>query len=70
MAEYIVKHTKATNGNPVCSGKRKGIEKTERHELDDVLPIYNSARLFMLYNGNPHQWIDGYPQKEVILSHI
>ncbi len=46
------------------------IRNTEQHELNEILVIYNSARLFMIEKGNPNQWLEGYPQKEIILSDI
>jgi len=46
------------------------IRNTKKHEVDEILDIYNSARLFMIEKGNPDQWLKGYPQKEVILSDI
>ena len=41
--------------------------------LDDIIDIeevYRVARLFMARNGNPSQWKDGYPQRQIIESDI
>lgn len=39
-------------------------------DLTDILNIYEHARTFMAENGNPAQWADGYPQKELLLRDI
>jgi len=46
------------------------IRKTETTDLDDVMRIYEDARKFMKENGNPHQWKDNYPDKELIIKDI
>ena len=40
------------------------------NEIDKIMQIYDSARNFMRENGNKNQWINGYPQKELILNDI
>ncbi len=35
-------------------------------DIPRVMEIYAEAREFMRRNGNPGQWIDGYPQEEVV----
>ena len=42
---------------------------TER-ELDTVLRIYADARQFMREQGNPDQWGDNYPPKELLREDI
>lgn len=32
--------------------------------------IFDRARRFMASSGNPHQWINGYPQRELIAEEI
>ena len=45
-----------------------------RHATEADLPvifsIYESARAFMWQNGNPHQWTNGYPQREILLEDL
>ena len=38
--------------------------KTE--DLDRILEIYEAARKFMAENGNPTQWNNGYPTRELL----
>lgn len=40
------------------------------NEIDKIMEIYDSARNFMRENGNKNQWINGYPQRELILKDI
>ena len=44
--------------------------KTTVEDLPDVMPIYENARRFMVANGNPDQWINGYPAVEHIKADI
>lgn len=46
------------------------VRKTVRDDLDRVMPIYEYARLRMKESGNPGQWIDGYPSREIISDDI
>ena len=46
------------------------IRQTNQNDLKSILKIYASARQFMLENGNPDQWGNRHPEKEVILSDI
>ena len=39
-------------------------------DLDEILAIYDRARDFMRQNGNPIQWGDSYPEKELICSDL
>lgn len=39
-------------------------------DLDKILDIYAYARTFMANTGNPNQWINGHPNKELLLSDI
>lgn len=39
-------------------------------DLDTILEIYEQARTFMRQQGNLHQWINGYPSKELICTDI
>ena len=45
--------------------------RTATHaDLDGVYSIYARARRFMRENGNPDQWGDVYPPKELIISDL
>ena len=42
------------------------IRKAVPKGLDIILKMYEEARRFMAENGNPNQWINGYPGEEVV----
>lgn len=42
------------------------IRKTTAADIDRVMEIYDIAREFMAVSGNPTQWGDGYPVREII----
>jgi hypothetical protein len=44
--------------------------QTNRSDLDEILNLYNLARRYMLEQGNPSQWGNGYPGERIILSDI
>jgi len=46
------------------------IKKTNRNDLSEILKIYESARKYMSEHANPNQWINGYPDENIILSDI
>ena len=46
------------------------IRQTNRYDLNEILNIYNAARQYMLEQGNPSQWINGYPDEKIVLSDI
>ncbi len=46
------------------------IRKTRIGDLDTVSEIYAFARDFMRKNGNPTQWNNSYPEREIIISDI
>jgi len=48
----------------------KQIRKTEAGELPAVLEVYAEARELMRESGNPGQWGDAYPPRELIESDI
>ena len=41
-----------------------------RFELDQIMDMYARARAFMAENGNPTQWGDSYPPRELIEEDI
>lgn len=46
------------------------IRKAVLNDMDSVLNIYAFARTFMRAHGNMVQWVNGYPQREVIEKDI
>lgn len=46
------------------------IEKATQDCLDTLMAIFDRARRYMAENGNPNQWIDGYPARETIAADI
>ena len=46
------------------------IRKTTLNDLDDVSAIYEIARDYMRSHGNPDQWGDSYPSREMIIEDI
>ncbi len=46
------------------------ISRTVIDDLDKVMEIYDDARRFMRDNGNANQWINGYPNIELIKQDI
>ena len=46
------------------------IRKTAAEDLPAVMEIYDKARGFMRENGNPGQWVNGYPAHEMIENDI
>ena len=46
------------------------IRKVQMRDVDAIMNIYASAREFMRASGNPNQWGDGYPSRELIEADI
>ena len=46
------------------------ITKAKYDDLEVIIPIYYYARSFMADNGNPSQWINGYPSHDIIAEDI
>lgn len=46
------------------------IRKTLPQDIETVMAMYDYARSFMRANGNPNQWIDGYPSVEQIMQDL
>ena len=44
------------------------IRPAKTEDLPRILQVYECARSFMCRAGNPTQWVDGYPQED-LLSH-
>ncbi len=46
------------------------IRIAKREELDVIDSVYADAREFMRASGNPNQWKDGYPCRDLLISDI
>lgn len=46
------------------------IRRAEKKDLERIMEIYDIARSTMRKNGNDRQWINGFPQKELIEEDI
>ena len=46
------------------------IRAAQQSDLDEIEKIYAHARRFMAENGNPTQWRDGYPRRELLAQDI
>ena len=44
--------------------------KADINDLDEIMRIYDRARAFMAMTGNPTQWGDGYPRRELLEADI
>ena len=46
------------------------IRPAERTDLDRIEAVYTAARSFMRASGNKKQWVNGYPQRDLLESDI
>ncbi|GAA6145587.1 GNAT family N-acetyltransferase [Thalassolituus maritimus] len=46
------------------------IDTSSPSDLDELVKLYELARLQMINTGNPNQWVDGYPSPDLISSDI
>lgn len=46
------------------------IRQTRPEELEELMALYASARIFMAEHGNPSQWNTSYPERSVIENDI
>lgn len=46
------------------------IRTAKLEDLPLIEHIYDTARTFMRANGNHHQWVNGYPQREMLENDI
>ena len=42
------------------------IEKAKEEQMEEILNIYREARQFMREQGNPDQWGEEYPRREML----
>lgn len=48
----------------------KRIRKSTMNDLPEMLVIFDNARKYMASHGNPNQWHDNWPSKEILISDI
>lgn len=48
----------------------KRIRKSTMSDLPEMLAIFDNARKYMASHGNPNQWRDAWPSKEILISDI
>lgn len=46
------------------------IRKASTEDSERLMAIFSRAREYMKQTGNPHQWINGYPERELIMKEI
>lgn len=46
------------------------IRRAECSDIDEIMSLYSMAREFMKASGNPDQWKDNYPSRELIESDV
>lgn len=46
------------------------VRPARREDLERLMDIYAAARAFMAEHGNPRQWGDGYPARELVAEDI
>ena len=46
------------------------IRKAVPADLETIMSLYDQGRRFMRQNGNQHQWINGYPSRELVTEDI
>lgn len=42
------------------------IEKNQEADIEKVMDLFEAARNYMIQNGNPTQWENGYPNEEIL----
>lgn len=46
------------------------VRKAKKEDLNKIMAIYEVAKVYMRNNGNPNQWINNYPSKELLMKDI
>lgn len=46
------------------------IRRAEEKDIEEALSLYERARKFMAENGNPGQWVNGYPAREDVETDV
>lgn len=50
--------------------KRLTLRRASPGDLDEMMQVYDKARLIMRRNGNLIQWVGGYPSREIVMADI
>lgn len=50
--------------------KKMQVRHAQAENIPVIEAIYKRARTLMAETGNPYQWVDGYPQKSLIMDDI
>ena len=50
--------------------EKQNIRLAQQADLDEIELIYDQARRFMIQNGNPTQWDNGYPWRDMLEEDI
>ena len=50
--------------------EKYNIRPADQADLDEIELVYDHARRFMVENGNPTQWNNGYPQRDLLEEDI
>ena len=50
--------------------EKQNIRLAQQADLDEIEAIYEQARRFMIQNGNPTQWDNGYPWRDMLEEDI
>lgn len=56
--------------NEVIYMEKYKIRRAVPADLENILTIYAGARDFMVQAGNPTQWKDGYPARDLLMSDL
>lgn len=46
------------------------VRRAEIEDIERIMEIYRLAKQYMKTSGNPTQWVNGYPQREIIENDI
>ena len=46
------------------------IRKSTRKDIEHIMTIFTTAREYMFEHGNKTQWVDGYPDEEILKTDI
>ena len=46
------------------------IRKSNPSDIDEIMRIFQTARSYMVANGNKDQWSNGYPDRQIVMTDI
>ena len=61
-------HYNGAKGSDIM--EKKNIRLARQTDLDEIERIYAYARQFMIQSGNPTQWVNGYPWRDLLEEDI